>query len=210
MTREEYYRLIDGMYRLHEDLYQLEDVTARAAVGQFRLARIRTASAQATAVGGFFVLAPILVSISGLEWSDAPIVSTLLIAGGLTILTGYQIWDSARLGRKLQISEKYHTSAPLARRIDYALEQINSYANRIRVLDELLQEYDQRIGSAGPGDKTDLATRRERWQAVRDQCVSEVERIVEESSQLVRSEARTSDQHKTVERWAAPFRRSAS
>lgn len=88
MAREQDYRLIDSVYRLHEDLYQLEDAVLRSAVGQFRLARIRTTSALAAAIATVLILVPIILTVTDLEWKDVPVVWSVVISLCLIALLG--------------------------------------------------------------------------------------------------------------------------
>lgn len=205
MSREDSYRLLDAVFRVHEDLFQIEDALLRTAIQEAHISRILTQGRLGAAVAGTLAIVPIIVSVSGLDWASAPIIWFVLIAAGLVAVLSYQAKAASDVSERLRLAEKHYKRTPLSRRLDYTLEQITGYVTRVRILDEVLEDLTGLISSEkNQGRSEKLTRRRDRWTEIRRDCITEVESILGQSEVLVTQGVRTDDQHRILLDWAAP------
>ena len=181
MSREHEYRIIDSLCRLHEDLYQVEDAMLRSAVGQFRLAKIRTTAVAASAVASFLIVLPIILTVTDLDWDDLPAIWGCFVSVLLFVLLGYQVHEAKATARKLRMSEEFYKRTPLERRFDYILEQINANGVRIRALDDVIEELEETLSTSSDPHRARVKDRINRWHEIRNECRKEIKAIVDDS-----------------------------
>lgn len=77
------YRIIDSIYRLHRDLFEIENSLVRMA----------------TLAAGLLALVPILISLGDIKWNSSPAVTIYCLAGAVLLLWIFQ-WMSAGKAEK--------------------------------------------------------------------------------------------------------------
>lgn len=204
---ERFYRSIDALYRLHDDVYHVEDAILRSTAVNVRLAKNRNQTGIGAAVAATLTIVPILISVSELEWASLPIIWTFLVAAGLVVFLLFQVRDAQRAADELRITEELSDITPLERRFDYQLEQINALAHRIRIIEDLEREIASELDAAGDDlGKNRWNVRLNRYREIRAYCQESMEGIVEDSLRLVQAGTRSREEHTELLDWAAPYR----
>ena len=130
------YRVLDGMYRVQELLFRIEDESRRARHTQFRIARMRTSTSFGAAVAGLVGITPILLELTGTRWLEG---RALWFYAGMMILMMVwlvQIREAKKAEREIAISETDALHVPLVERPDYLNERATQFGYRIRLLRE--------------------------------------------------------------------------
>ena len=204
--KENVYRVIDGLYRIHEDLFHIEDEISRFTSASLTTSQLRTNGFMGALVAGLFAIAPILVAVLDIEWLSTPAISVYLIVIAVVILWIYLAFSARSTRRKLGFIAGSTYRVPLERRHDYLQETIATWGNRKRVIDEVIGELEAKIGSAGgQANITDARQRLTRYQEISSQCIEWINWAVEASEQCLNEGQRSKEEHGEILDWAKPF-----
>lgn len=204
LKSQDLYRVLDVMYRIHEDLFHVEDVIQRTSAAQFKLNRIRANTGIAVLVAGFIAIIPVIVDVSGIEWASLPAIWLLCFGLGMIGLVCYQVLEIQSTNKAADSLEKSLKRPPLEWQHDYLLERVGMHVAKLRVLTEVETELAAEI-QAGDTDGS-LAALLERYQEVAEQCRNEINSAVSRSETLYKSKERTEAQHNQILGWSKPFR----
>ena len=198
------YRIVDGIYRLHRDMFELESVIARTARLQVRLTRIGHDGRMGALVAALLAIVPVLISLGKIEWGSAPAISIYCIAGAVLLLWAYQVLSAGKVARELMALEGSWPADDLQDRYDFGLEEINAWVNRYKLalgIVAQLREAEQQ--ATDDAVRSELKARRDRYEEIARSCEEYVGNIVTASQRLVRAKKRSRDAHKELLDWAA-------
>lgn len=208
------YRVVDAIYRLHDQTYNLEFAVERSMRLGLTLTRLRTNTAMGAMVAGMLALVPILTALANITLTSTPALAVYLLVVGLVVLWAYQIYDARRTHRQLDDLSSVDSTTPYERQ-DYLLERINAWVVRARVLDHVIHELS--VASSDPTatvvDQHASSLRLKRYEEIREACHREVQRIVTVSKERYEAaseekKAQAGEQHAKILDWAAGLLKS--
>src|SRR6187397_2372889 len=91
VTSEGMYRIVDSIYRLHRDLFEIETILTRTTALQLRATRISNNSRMGALVAGLLGIVPILTALGDIKWGSAPALTIYCLACGVVLLWIYQV-----------------------------------------------------------------------------------------------------------------------
>ena len=201
-TAERAYRVVDGIYRLHRDLFAIEAVIARTAHVQVRLAKQSVNGRMAALVAGMLVIVPILVSLGDIKWGSTPAIAIYVLTSGVLVLWLWQAYSAGHAEKSLLAIERETTPNALEDREDYVLEEINASVTRHRLIRSILESIEEALlETVEPSRKTMLTKRHERYQEILQGELEYVQSLAAASLDLVNSGKKTSDDHDTLLEW---------
>lgn len=100
--KDQAYRIVEALYELHNDLFQVQELLGHMNWLQLRLARLRRDSLMGVGIAALLALVSVLVSTSPIAFQSAPAIVLFGIAGGLTVLWIRQTRETKKLERYLQ------------------------------------------------------------------------------------------------------------
>lgn len=201
---ERAYRVIDGIYRLHRDLFEIENVLTRTSRLQLRLARISANGRMAVFVAGLFAIVPILISLGDIKWGSAPAITIYCLIGAVILLWIFQTMSAGDVESQLAELEGYTSTDPLDLRTDFALEEMHSWVVRHKFVEGILRE----LRRASDECKTDdlareLEERVVRYRVVLESCEDYIGGLIAASEKLVTEKKRSPDDHAELVSWAS-------
>ncbi len=206
MNKEQEYRIIDALYRIHDDIFHLEDIVTRFAQSSLSATKIRTNTIMGSLVAGLLVIVPILNTISGIAWSSTSAVVIYIISFSLTILWIYQALSAHHTAKQLGLITKQWQERPLDRRHDYLLEVIASWGMRCRVITEVIVELESRlVTESKPQKQSEISEKIERFKENKNLSLDWIRFSVKQSEKLLKSGNHTQKEHDTILDWASPF-----
>jgi hypothetical protein len=201
---EAVYRIVDGIFRLHRDLFEIESVIARTARIQVRLSRIRHDGQMGVIVAGLLAIVPVLISLGKIEWGSAPAITIYCIAGAVGLLWICQVMAAGEVSRELIKLEGSCSTYSLEDRLDFVLEETNAAVNRYKIVLSIVEQL-KRAEQQATDDQTRSAFhgRRLRYEEIAQSLVDYVGSIIETSGRLVRGKKRSKEAHNELLDWAA-------
>ncbi len=206
MNKEQEYRIIDALYRIHEDVFHLEDILTRFAKSSLSATKIRTNTIMGSLIAGFLVIVPILNTIADVKWSSTSAVVIYIISFSLIILWVYQALSAQQTAKQLGLITKQWQEIPLERRHDYLIEVIASWGTRCRVITEAIEELESRLDTESePQKKSEISEKIGRFKENRNLSLDWIKFAVKQSEKLVKSGEYTQEEHDMILDWAKPF-----
>jgi hypothetical protein len=206
MKKDQEYRIIDALYRIHEDIFHLEDILTRFAKSSLSATNIRTNTAMGSLVAGFLVIVPILNTIASVKWLSVPAVVIYVISSGLITLWGYQVLSAQQTAKQLGLITRQWKEKPLETRHDYLIEVIASWGMRFRVIEEAILELESSLDTESkPQKKAEISEKINRFKINRDLSHDWIVFAVKQSEKLLKSGDYTQEEHDTLLDWAKPF-----
>lgn len=201
---ERMYRVVDAIYRVHRDLFEIESVLARTTRLQFRLARITNNGRMATFVVGLLAVLPILIALGDIKWGSAPAITIYCLAAAVSLLWIYQWVSAGKVDKELGTLERHASTDILEHRHDFMLEEVNAWTVRYRIVDRILKELrTAEKKAAAEDDKRELVERQKRYEEILAACEEYVEGLIKVSQKLVTAGKRSSEEHHELLDWAA-------
>jgi hypothetical protein len=198
------YRIVDGIYRLHRDMFELESVIARTARVQVQLTRIGHDGRMGALVAALLAIVPVMISLGKIEWGSAPAIFIYAIAGVVVLLWAYQIVSAGKVSRELVALEGSWQGDDLRDRLDFGLEEINAWVSRYKLALGIAAQLSRAEQQATDDQvRSELQARRERYEEIARSCEDYVGGIIAASQRLVRAKQRSKDAHKELLHWAA-------
>ena len=209
-TSEGVYRVVDSIYRLHRDLFEIETLLVRTAAIQLRSARITNNGRMGALVAGLLGIVPILIALGDIKWGSTPALAVYSLAGAVLLLWIYQVVSAGKAEKDLAGLEGYTATDALEDRIDFVLEEANAWVVRHRLVDAILED----LRVAGSGVQTDearllLEQKSKRYGEVLEDCEQYIQDLIETSDRLVKAEKRSPDHHAVLLDWIAAIPRFA-
>jgi len=201
---ERSYRVVDAIYRLHRDLFEIENVLAQTTRLQFRLARITNNGRMATFVVGLLAVLPILITLGDIKLGSAPAIIIYVLAAVVLALWIYQWTSAEKIDEELGTLERHASTDSLEHRQEFMLEEVNAWAVRYRIVDRILKELRTAEKEAtAEDDKRELVERQKRYEEILAACEKRVESLINTSQKLVTAGTRSSEEHHNLIDWAA-------
>lgn len=201
---EKVYRIVDAIYRLHRDLFEIENVLLRSSRLQLRLARISINGRMGTMVAGLLVLVPILISLGDIKWGSAPAITIYLIAGSVAILWIYQVISAGNVDREIFSLESCAPTDVLDTRIDFVLEEVNACVVRYKLVEGIIKELKEVEESEIDAKTKQVAQeKRMRYEEILQSCLEYITDLIAASEKLVKEKKRLKKDHDAVLDWAA-------
>ena len=201
---ERSYRVIDGIYRLHRDLFEIENVLTRTGRLQLRLARINANGRMGVFAAGLLAIVPILISLGDIKWNSAPALTIYCLVVGVVLLWIYQTMAAGDIERQLAALEGYTSTDPLEHRIDFVLEEMNSWVVRYKFVEGILRALRKAMNESKEDDgRQELKERIHRYEEILKSCEDSIADLVAASERLVTEKKRSRDDHNEVVDWAA-------
>ena len=202
-TAEQTYRIMDGIYRLHNDLFQIQHAISRGSWLQARLTRIRTNDVYGVALIGLATLVPVFVALGQIAWGDPPAVVIYVFIVVLIAIWIFQWLDARDVDKQLQALGGESSFESLEKKVDFIFEEVSSYVNRHRLLEAIVEEFPSVIESAAGDDKKEVLNHRlKRYREIQEDCRNQVSYYGLASNTLVASGKRTKELHDTLLDWA--------
>lgn len=206
IAKEDMYRALDALYRIHEDLFQVEEKISRLSSALLTVAKLRGNTFLGALAAGLLVIAPILVSVLDIKWSSAPVIAVFLVVGGVIALWIYQAYGVASTRKELGFIAGSTYQLPLELRHDYLREVIATWGNRKRVLEEVILELKARCGDGeARGQIAELRHRLARYESISEECLYWIRWAVKTSANCLAQEQRSEAEHAEILDWAKPF-----
>ena len=200
----ERYLLLDAMYRIQEHLFSLDDQIRKSTYVQLTNARLRANSVWAAAVGGLIAVVPTLLSVSGVDWKEAPALLFYGVVVGMVLLWIFQIVDARKTEKSLGLRERMESNLALQERGDYLLEQVAMYGSRVRVLQQAISEQARETAGVKAGDET-APFPGPRYDRLLAFSLARIQEVCTRSEQLVQAGKRSPAQHHELLEWARPY-----
>jgi hypothetical protein len=198
------YRVVDAIYRVHRDLFEIENILSRTTRLQLRLARITNNGRMATFLVGLLAIVPILIALGDIKWGSAPAIIIYFLAAAVLFLWICQWVSAGNLHKELSTLERQAPTDAFEQRHDFMLEEVNAWAVRHRIVAQILKE----LSASEQEDATEeiareLLERRKRYEEISAACEKYVEDLIKVSQKLVASGKRSSEEHDELIDWAA-------
>lgn len=206
MKKEQEYRIIDALYRIHDDAFHLEDILTRFAKSSLSATKIGTNTIMGSLIAGFLVIVPILNTIADIKWSSTPAVVIYIISFSLVILWVCQALSARQTAKQLGLITKQWQERPLVRRHDYLIEVIASWGTRCRVITEAIEELESSLDAESKTQKkSEISEKIGRFKENRNLSVDWIKFAVKQSEKLVKCGGYTQEEHEMILDWAKPF-----
>jgi hypothetical protein len=206
---ERTYRVIDGIYRLHRDLFEIENVLTRGSRLQLRLARISINGRMGTVVAGMLVIVPILISLGDIRWGSAPAIAIYCLAGSVILLWIYQIVSAGQVDNELRQLESDTATEALEDRLDFVFEEANAWVTRHRLVENIIKEAAAAAAQADPSAKKELEAKSVRYREILQSCEGQIAHLIKTSEKLVAAGRRPGEVHAELLDWCAAIPRFA-
>lgn len=209
-TSEGMYRIVDSIYRVHRDLFEIEMLLIRTTAVQLRATRITNNSRMGTLVAGLLCIVPILIALGDIKWGSAPALIVYCLAGAVVVLWIYQVVSAGSAERDLARLEGSTSPGVLEDRIDFALEETNACVVRHRLVDAILRDLKAAALEADSDEaKLDLEEKGKRYSDIIESCEQYIQHLIEASDSLVKAKKRSPDDHAELLDWASAIPRFA-
>ncbi len=205
MDKEDVYRTVDALYRIHEDMFHVEDVIRRFAQASTKTAVIRANATVGAIVVGFLSLLPILISVTDFKLVSVPAGITCVLIIGLGVVLFYQVHSSKATLSELKSIAGGSEAVPLVEREEYLFAVVAAWGTRSRVIDEILIELDGQIAQAAAEKRDTLGAKRLRYEEIKRDCTRWIRWAVERCEQQVKEGALSAEDLADLRDWAAPF-----
>lgn len=206
---ERAYRMVDGIYRLHRDLFEIENLLARTARLEVSLARVSTNGRMGAVVAGILAIVPILIALGDIKWGSVPALAVYVLAAGVVILWLFQAASAGKVDEQLSILEGYASHDVLEERVDFVLEETNAWVTRHQMVEGIIRQLAIAEAEAVDSDvKSRLDARRIRYEEIKTSCEDYIEYMIDTSARLVAAEKRSKHDHDELLDWAEPVRSS--
>lgn len=201
---ERMYRVVDAIYRVHRDLFEIENILSRTTRLQLRLARITNNGRMAAFLVGLLAIVPILIALGNIKWGSTPAIIIYCLAAAVLLLWIYQWVSAGNLHKELSALERQAPTDAFEQRHDFMLEEVNAWVVRHRMVDQILKELSTLEQEEATEEVArELLERRKRYEEISAACEEHVEGLTKVSRRLVASGARSSEEHDELIDWAA-------
>jgi hypothetical protein len=206
-SAEHTYRVVDALYRLHRDMFELENVVAKTSRIQIRLAQMTANGRMGAMVAGMLVLVPILISLGNVTWKSGPAIAIYAIVLGLIAIWGWQVRSAGELVNSLEALQRDSNLVDLEDREDFVFEEINASVVRHGLIALITSRLQRQIaGSQNDDEKKFAAERLERYSEIAADCLANVQDLAETSARLVTEKKRTAEDHVALLDWCKGIR----
>ncbi len=209
-TSEGVYRIVDSIYRLHRDLFEIETILVRTTAVQLQTTRMTNNGQMGALVAGLLGIVPILITLGDIKWGSTPAIAIYCLAGAVVLLWAYQVVSASKTERDLIKLEGYASPDALENRFDFVLEEANAWGVRHRLVNAILRDLGAAMAETKDDEvRLDLKEREKRYSEVLEQCEESIQFLIEASDRLVKAKKRTPDDHAELLDWAAVIPRFA-
>ncbi len=210
LASEREYRIVDGIYRLHRDLFEIENLLVRTTSLQLRATRITNNSRMGALVAGLLCIVPILISLGDIKWGSTPALVVYSLAGAVVLLWIYQIASAGYVEKDLTRLEGYTSPDALEDRIDFVLEEANAWVVRHRLVAAIQRDLRAAVLEVDSEEaRLDLGEKAKRYGEILEDCEQYIQDLIEASARLVEAGKRSPDDHKELLDWVAVISRFA-
>lgn len=201
---ERTYKVIDSIYRLHRDLFEIESFLIRSSKIQIRLAKISINGRMGIMIAGLLAILPILISLGDIKWGSAPAITIYLLIGAVVLLWISQVISAGHVDKELIALEGYIPNDALEDRLDFVLEEINSSVNRYKLIENILRDLKEVEESSNDEKiKCEVKVKQVRYEEILESCQENIEDSIKKSEKLVEKGKRSEANHNQVLDWAA-------
>jgi uncharacterized membrane protein YeaQ/YmgE (transglycosylase-associated protein family) len=207
---ERAYRIIDGIYRIHRDLFEIENVLTKTTRLQLKLASISINGRMGVFVAGLLAIVPILTSLCDIKWGSVSAIIIYSIAGAVVLLWIYQVHTAGTVVNDLTTIEGSTSAQDIKDSDDFLLEEVNAYVVRHKILDSIIREFKEVTKAIeNNAEKSELEERTIRYEEILKYCEDCIEDTINKSADLVKKQKRLSEAHELLLDWASAIKKFA-
>lgn len=196
------YRIADPIFRVHARLFKVHEAILFSSHQQIRAARI-SAAAQGTLYSSFLLfLITLIVQVSDLKLTSAPVVVLILVFVVVSIAYGYDYMSLKKSEEEFERLMDQAGSADVEGWVDYAQALIAAYGARLKMLADMEEELGQQLkeGKILPKKHNE---RLQYYAEVRAFCMDKLAHYKQLNEKLFAESKRTKEDYEQVKRFIA-------